>query len=290
MAPKLGRPNKYKTDEERQAAKRLSGKKHREKKKEKIKKDRKVYLKTPQGQAVTKSSRNTWERKHYSVKSNRDKRNESVRLRRSEMTPEEKKQASVKRGKRRTKLFVGNTRKIFKILGGPKCAQCGFQDTNVVIDTKTKLFDIGHREDTGYLDAKQFDDVRDERSYYATHPHEVLKYLFIQCMNCNQIQNVEAYKKKWSETKHTTKQISNHQRYHNKKKELFDVLGGPMCVICQQVTDERALTFGHKLPRGGKRKDISYYFSRHDEAIEIFQVECANCNNIKDRTPIDQKL
>ena len=283
----MGRPRKYFTEKDRLAAIKLDKKKYREKpeKKLKIKKQRKKRLSSEHGKTVTKLSRNTYERKKYSIKENRDKRNENARIRRSKRTDEEKKKDSEKRSKKRKPTVAANTRKVFKILGGPKCSnkKCGFQFNDLVIDEKTTLFEIVHLKDTGYLDEKRFHDTRQEREYYALHPIEALENLAIQCSNCNQIHKKNLEKKRWDELENTLSQTKARKKRIESKKEVFKILGGPICVLCG-FTDERALTKGHKIDRSNLPRTSDTYDVNHPkETIKIYQVECYNCNNIKYR-------
>ena len=171
---------------------------------------------------------------------------------------------------------------MFKILGGYKCALCGFSNKFAL--------DIGHIYNTGNLDKARFSDVRQERKHYCEHPFEARKNLQIQCSNCNQIQLFESRKEKWYKNQHTTQSISSKKRTNELKSKLFEILGGKKCVICKEFTDERALQFGH-IGGGGNldRKKLSsykfyvFYVNNPDEAIKLLQVECSNCNNIKAR-------
>ena len=181
----MGRPRKYFTEEDRLAAIKRDKKKYREKpdKKLKIKKKRKKRLSSEHGKTVTKLSRNTYERKIYSIKKNRDKKNENARIRRSKKTDEEKKESNKQRSKKRRPIDAENRQTLLKILGGGKCVQCGFGDIFAL--------DVGHIHDTGHLDNLRFKDDRVRNNHYCRNPLEARENLQIQCSNCNQIQLFE---------------------------------------------------------------------------------------------------
>jgi hypothetical protein len=96
-----------------------------------------------------------------------------------------------------SRLHIKNRLKLFLILGGAKCANCGYEDIRSLqfdhIDGIGKLTGIGNK------DRERFNGVRDRTlgtlkysgyalmKYYAEHPDEARLKLQVLCANCHWI-------------------------------------------------------------------------------------------------------
>lgn len=127
------------------------------------------------GHKINISKVTTTERLHQ-IK-NKEKRNEKRRIRYS--NPEYRKEKNEKRNKSRKQKYIQDKTALFKILGGFKCCECGFDNPLAL--------QIEHKTNTGYLDKKRFNRHDQFFRYYITHPLEAIEYLQIMCANCNQI-------------------------------------------------------------------------------------------------------
>ena len=270
----MGRPRKYFTEEERKQAKKQANKKYMEKPgiKEKTAKTRKIRLAKPDVRERERARYSSYNRKYAAE--HKDRINEQQNER-NKNNPEYNPNRNASRN--------SNTRKqretLLKILGGEKCVQCGFDDRFALV--------VGHIHDTGHLDNLRFKDDRKRNDYYCIHPLEARENLVVQCCNCNEIQEYERREKNWNESEHKESEHKKKQERIECKKKLWEILGGPICILCG-FTDQRALTKGHKVDRDGLPRTKTEYDVNHpEETIKTYQVECANCNNAKERRKYD---
>jgi hypothetical protein len=80
---------------------------------------------------------------------------------------------------RRVKYNEERRAKLFAILGGAKCAVCGFLDV--------RALQIDHIKGKGLQDARRFSSRDSLSSYYLNHPEEAKEKLQVLCANCNWI-------------------------------------------------------------------------------------------------------
>lgn len=78
--------------------------------------------------------------------------------------------------------------------------------------------------------------------------------------------------------------MSNYQRelYKELRKQAIELLGGPVCCHCKYDKDVRALQIDHINGGGQKeRKNRWKLYKTIVEHPELYQILCANCNQIK---------
>ena len=164
--------------------------------------------------------------------------------------------------------------KIFSILGGKTCVECGFSDERAL------AFD--HIHDDGNLD-RNFNKTSLSLPKYARNIELTKNKLQVMCFNCNSI------KRYISGDLSKKKRNSASSIYSKKKKdELYVILGGKTCVECG-FSDERALAFDHIHDDGVQERKqnksrqlrYSYYTKNPQIAKQRLQVLCMNCNKIK---------
>ena len=127
------------------------------------------------GYKIDISKVTTQERLH-SIK-NKMKRNIQRQIRYTD--PDYRKEKNEIRNKSRKQKYIADKNSLFKILGGFKCCECGFDNPLAL--------QIEHKDDTGNLDKRRFNRHDQFFRYYITHPLEAIEYLQIMCANCNQI-------------------------------------------------------------------------------------------------------
>ena len=174
------------------------------------------------------------------------------------------------------------------MLGGCKgveCKQCEYSVNPLALD-------IDHIHDTGNLDDERFS--RDEImfSHYLRHYNEALDNLQLLCANCNQIKEYE--RKKALKKSDIPRNIKNREDYQKSKNLAFEILGGYICsnVECG-FNDHRALHIDHihgdgRLDRDSHSRQnnlFRFIITNYDEVKKKLQILCANCNQIKARTP-----
>ena len=161
--------------------------------------------------------------------------------------------------------------KIFNILGGKKCVECGFSDERAL------AFDHIHND--GNLD-RNFNRRPISLPKYAKNIELTKNKLQVMCFNCNVI-------KRYTLGDLSKKKGVNSNYLKKKKDELYAILGGKKCVKCG-FSDERALAFDHihddgeqERKNNSKQLRYAYYTKNPQIAKQRLQVLCTNCNKMK---------
>ena len=164
--------------------------------------------------------------------------------------------------------------KIFSILGGKKCVECGFSDERAL------AFDHIHND--GNLD-RNFNRNSISLPKYAKNIELTKNKLQVMCFNCNSIKRYIS-----GDLSKKNRNSVNSIYVKKKKDELYAILGGKKCVECG-FSDERALAFDHIHDDGeqerkkNKSRQLRYaYYTKNPQiAKQRLQVLCTNCNKIK---------
>jgi len=94
---------------------------------------------------------------------------------------------------------------------------------------------------------------------------------------------------KYRREKYDIRNNSRKIAYAKQRQSLFKILGGAFCTQCHYDDYPEALQIDHIFNTGNldklrfKRRDqlFRYYISHPLEAIEVLQILCANCNQVK---------